>query len=110
MRSIVFGSWLALVLGGCIYANVNAPLSYRSPTPGDVQPATLGPEVQGEACNHLVLFLVAWGNGGYSAAVEDAKAKGGATLLADVQADQRVFNILGVYQKSCTRVRGRVVR
>jgi hypothetical protein len=99
-------AWLA---SGCIYANVRAPLSYRSPTPSDVA-APLGGSVDGEACNQMVLWVVAWGDGGYAAAVENAKAKSGAALLADVQADQRLFNVLGVYQKTCTRVRGRVVR
>lgn len=100
---------LGFFAGGCIYANVRAPLSYRSPTPSDVA-APLGPTAEGEACNHLVLYAVAWGDGGYGAAVEEAKARSGASLLADVQADNRIFNVLGVYQKSCTRVRGRVVR
>jgi hypothetical protein len=97
------------LLASCIYTNVRAPLSYRSPTPGDVQ-GPLGPEVEGEACSHAVLYLVGWGDGGYSAAVEDAKAKSMSSLLADVRADMRLFNVLGVYQKRCTRVRGRAVK
>jgi hypothetical protein len=100
---------VCVLLTGCIYTNVRAPLSYRSPTPSDVQ-GTLGPEAEGEACSQAVLYLVGWGDGGYSAAVEDAKTKSSATLLADVRADMRLFNVLGVYQKRCTRVRGRVVK
>lgn len=96
-------------LSSCVYANVSAPLAYRSPTPGDVS-APLGVEVVGEACSQLVLWMVAWGDGGYSAAVEDAKMKSGAALLVDVQSDRRIFNVLSVYQKVCTRVRGRTVR
>lgn len=98
-----------VLLASCIYTNVRAPLSYRSPTPADVQ-GPLGSEVEGEACSHAVLYLVGWGDGGYSAAVEDARAKSGAPLLADVRADMRLFNVLGVYQKRCTQVRGRAVR
>lgn len=97
------------VFTACIYANVQAPLAYRSPTPSDVA-GPLGPEVTGEACSHAVLGMVAWGDGGYSAAVEDAKAKSGATMLADVQADRRLFNVVSVYQRVCTQVRGRMVR
>jgi hypothetical protein len=97
------------LLGSCVYADVHAPLAYRSPTPLDVQ-APLGPEVTGEACSQVVLGLVAWGDGGYGAAVEDAKAKSGAALLVDVQSDRTLFNVLSVYQKVCTRVRGRSVR
>jgi hypothetical protein len=46
---------------------------------------------------------------GYAAALKNAKPKRGAPLPAEVQADQRLCNVLGVYQKSCTRVRGRSV-
>jgi hypothetical protein len=103
-------SFLATALcGGCIYANVHTPLSYRSPTPSDV-PGPLGPEVEAEVCNQMVMWVVAWGDAGYSAAVEKAKAASGASTLVDIQADTRVFNVLGVYQKSCTRIRARTVR
>jgi len=94
------------MLGGCLFANVHTPLSYRSPTPSDV-PGPLGPEATGEACNHVVLWLVAWGDGGYAAAVDNAKRSSGARMLVDVEADTRLFNILGLYQESCTRVRGK---
>lgn len=98
----------ALVFPGCIYANVKAPLSYRAPTPADVG-GKLGREVTGEACNYSVLALVAWGDGSYAAAVAQARQSAGVQLIADVKADVRFFNILGVYQESCTRVTGRAV-
>jgi hypothetical protein len=102
---------LPLLLGGCIYANIEQPLSYRSPTPIDVAPAPLGADgAEGEACNHVILFLVAFGDGGYRAAMEDAIQKSQARLLADVKADSNFMNVLGVYQRTCTRVRGRVVK
>lgn len=107
-RSFKAGALLCM-LSGCVYANVSAPLAYRSPTPGDIA-GPLGSEVNGESCSQVVLWLVAWGDGGYAAAVADAKAKSGAALLADVQADRSLFNVLSVYQKGCTRVRGRIVR
>lgn len=97
---------ILLAASGCIFTNVQMPLSYRSPTPSDA-PGPLGPEATGEACNHVVLWLVAWGDGGYSAAVEDAKRSSGAHMLVDVEADTRLFNILGLYQKSCTIVHGK---
>jgi hypothetical protein len=100
---------LVCLFSGCVYANVSAPLAYRSPTPADIT-GPLGNEVDGESCSHLVLWLVAWGDGGYAAAVADAKAKSGASLLADVQADRSLFNVMSVYQEGCTRVRGRIVR
>jgi hypothetical protein len=101
-------SLMLLAGSGCLYSNVHTPLSYRSPTPGDV-PGPLGPAVTGEACNHVLLWLVAWGDGGYSAAVDDAKRGSSARMLADVEADTKLFNVLGVYQQSCTRVRGKTV-
>ncbi|MBI5549107.1 MAG: hypothetical protein HY901_34920 [Deltaproteobacteria bacterium] len=102
--------WALIASSGYIYANVNTPLSYRSPTPADVPVGQMGPEVQGTACNYAVLGLVAWGDGGYAAAVEEAKTRSGAQLLADVKADRTFFNVLGVYQRSCTQVTGKTVR
>ena len=103
LRASLITLLAATAFNGCIYANYRSPVSYRSPTPSDV-PGPLGPEVEGESCNKLVLWLVAWGDAAYSAAVDAAKAKSGASMLADVQVDNRVYNVLGVYQKSCTRI------
>lgn len=97
---------VAVAATGCVYTHVTMPLSYRSPTPAEVS-GPLGEEVDGKACSQVVLYMVAWGDGGYAAAVENAKQKSGAALLADLRADTEGFNILGVYQKRCTRVRGR---
>jgi hypothetical protein len=101
--------WLSLLVTSCVYTNVNTPLSYRAPTPSEVQ-GPLGESVTGEACNQAVLGLVAWGDGGYAAAVEDAKQRSGARLLADVKSDTKLFNVLFVYSKACTRVTGFAVR
>jgi hypothetical protein len=100
---------LAFSLTGCLYANVNTPLSYRAPTPNEV-PGPLTQQVSGEACNRAVLGLVAWGDGGYAAAIEDAKQHSGARLLADVRADSSLFNVLFIYSKACTRVTGYAVK
>ena len=107
IRSVVGA--LIVLSSGCIYANVKTPLSYRSPTPADVG-GQMGGEVEGRACNRAILGLVAWGDGGYSAAVANAKAVSDAQMLADVRADNNLLNILGVYQELCTRVTGRVVK
>ena len=101
----------ATLVQGCIYANVTTPLSYRSPTPGDVGGvAHLGPEVTGRACNHGVLYLVGWGDAGYGRALEDARRQAPQAVLADVRADSNGFNVLGVYQRMCTTIRARVVQ
>jgi hypothetical protein len=97
----------ALALAGCIYTDVRTPLQYNSPTPGDVG-NNLGQEVQGRACNYVFLYLLAIGDGGYDAAVRDARAKSGAQLIADVKADTSILNVLSVYQRQCTVVSGRV--
>jgi hypothetical protein len=100
---------LACVVPGCIYADVKTPLAYRAPTVVEAK-ASGGADVEGKACNQVVLGLVAWGDGGYAAAVADAKARSGATELADVRADSTFFNVLFLYDKACTRVTAKAVR
>ena len=106
MRSLIL---MGFLVSGCLYANVNTPLSYRAATPNEVQ-GPLNEVAHGEACNQAILGLVAWGDGGYAAAVEDAKQHSGARMLADVRADTRLFNVLFIYAKACTRVTGYAVR
>jgi TRL (tRNA-associated locus)-like protein len=107
MRSIL--AVISCAVSGCIYADVKTPLAYRAPTTVEANAAG-GAEVEGTACNQAVLGLVAWGDGGYAAAVADAKAKSGATQLADVRADTTFFNVLFLYDKACTRVTAKAVR
>ena len=99
-------------LSGCLYANVTTPMSYRSPTPQDVGGVDkLGEEVEGVACTHDVLGLVLWGDCGYAKAMENAKASlGGSSVLADVQADFKVLNILSLYGRYCTVVHARALK
>jgi hypothetical protein len=108
VRSIFGGAALSLLLTGCLYADVRAPLSYGSATPGDAG-GNLGQEVTGSGCNSAILWLVAWGDGGYEAAVKDARANSNAPFLVDVKADTTYTNVLfGVYQHQCTMVTARV--
>ena len=100
---------MACAVSGCIYADVKTPLAYRAPTSVEAR-AVGGADVEGTACNQAVLGLVAWGDGGYAAAVADAKAKSGATELADVRADSTFFNVLFLYDKACTRVTAKAIR
>ena len=108
-RSIIGAALASALLTGCLYADVRAPLSYGSATPGDAN-GNLGKEVTGSACNSAVLWLVAWGDGGYDGAVRDAKKQAGdAPFLVDVKADTTYSNILfGIYQHQCTNVVARV--
>ena len=99
---------LALALTGCLYTNVTAPLSYGSATPGDAN-GNLGPEVTGSACNYAILWLVAFGDGGYEGAVRNARADAKAPFLVDVKSDTTYTNVLfGTYQKQCTEITARV--
>ncbi len=100
---------IACALSGCFYADVKTPLAYRAPTAIEAQADTAA-DVEGTACNQVVLGLFAWGDGGYAAAVADAKARSGALQLADVRADTTFFNVLFIYDKACTRVTAKAVR
>jgi hypothetical protein len=100
---------MACAVSGCIYADIKTPLAYRAPTAVEAKAAG-GTDVEGIACNQAVLGLVAWGDGGYAAAVADAKAKVGPAELADVRADTTFFNVLFLYDKACTRVTAKAIR
>ena len=100
---------MACMASGCIYADVKTPLAYRAATAVEAK-AGGAADVEGTACNQAVLGLVAWGDGGYAAAVADAKAKSGATQLADVRADSTFFNVLFLYDKACTHITAKAVR
>lgn len=106
--SILGAAALSTLLTGCLYADVRAPLSYGSATPGDAG-GNLGQEVTGSGCNTAILWLFAWGDGGYDAAVKAASSQVNATFLVDVKADTTYTNVLlGLYQKQCTHVTARV--
>jgi hypothetical protein len=106
----MFAVLAAVSATGCVYANVTTPLSYRAPTAQEAKIETGAADVEGVACDHAVLGLVAWGDAGYAAAVADARARSGAAALADLRSDTTFFNVLFVYARSCTRVTGKAVR
>jgi hypothetical protein len=108
MRALFSTVALAVALPGCLYADVRAPLSYGSATPSDAN-GSLGAEVKGSACNVGILWLVAFGDGGYDAAVRDARGNTNAAFLVDVKSDTTYKNILfGVYQRQCTEITARI--
>jgi len=113
MTKSVLGMMLCvLALTGCglIYTNVSVPRAYRSATSGDVPNGKTDTIVTGEACNQSVLFLVAWGNGGYAAAVKHAlQDQPSNAMLYDVTADTKAQSVLfGLYTRVCTIVMGKV--
>lgn len=96
-------------LSSCIYSNVRTPYGYLSSTPGDVKAQTADPVVTGRGCNHSVLFLIAWGDGGYAGAARDAMKDNPGAILYDVKSDIHATAVLfGLYTRQCTVVTGRV--
>lgn len=103
------------LLAGCgiVYTDIQFPRAYRSASPIDVQSKSNGSDkvVTGEGCNYSVLFLVAWGNGGYASAIGHAlKNEPSGAILYDVHTDiKATVYLLGAYSKVCTVVTGKVV-
>lgn len=100
-------------LSGCglIFTDVHTPRAYRTATPSEVRTSAQDPVVEGRACNQSVLFLFAWGDGGYLAATEDALKGHPDGILYDVKTDVRATGAaLGAWLRVCTVVRGKVGR
>ena len=109
----IFALLATVVLSGCgiIYTDIEGPRAYRSATPIDVQSKKRTQKVViGESCYQSVLWLVAWGGGGYVPSVEDAlKDEPPGSILYDVQTDVKAqVYVFGMYAKVCTVVRGKV--
>jgi hypothetical protein len=100
----------ALSACGLLYTDVKAPRGYRSATPSDVKTAPDDPMVKGESCSRSVMWLVAWGDASYDAALKDAlKTRDG--ILYDVRSDLKVQGyLLGLYTKECTILSGKVAK
>jgi len=96
-------------MSGCLYTDIRVPRAYRSSTPSDVKAATTDTQVSGQACYRSVLYLIAWGDGGYAAATRDALKHSPGAVLYDVKVDisARSF-VLGMYARNCTVVSGRI--
>lgn len=104
---------LAGFLSGCgiLYTNIRVPYSYNSATPSDVHPTKDDPIATAQACNRTLLFLVAWGNGGYTAATSKALEPYPGLTLYDVKTDIKVDSyVVGLYTRTCTVVTGKVAK
>ena len=98
----------ALLLSGCLYTDIRVPRAYRSATPADVKATPEDPAVSGRSCDRTVLYLAAWGDAGYAAAVRDALKDKPDAILYDVKSDVKVNSyLLGLYSQTCTIVSGR---
>lgn len=95
---------------GLLYTNVKVPRGYRTATPAEVKSAPDDPTVTGKACNRSAIYLFAWGDGSYAAAVKDALGSRDG-IMYDVRADIKVnAYVLGLYTQACTMVSGRVAK
>ena len=110
LKSIFCIGFGLIFLSGCgiLYTNSHVPRSYRSASPSDVQAKNTDPMGSGQACNYSLLFLFAWGNGGYASATRKALQQHPQALLYDVKADTKVKSFLGLYSEFCTIVTGKM--
>ncbi len=103
---------MAFLLSGCglLYTDIHVPRAYRSASPIDVDSKASDTIVPGQGCNHSVLYLVAWGHGGYAGAIKNALAEEpSGSILYDVHTDLNAKGyLLGLYTRSCTVVTGKV--
>ena len=103
---------LSMFLGGCgiLYTDVQVPRAYRSASPVDVTSKPTDSVVTGKSCNKSVLFLFAWGRGGYVDAVRNAlEGQPTGSILYDVQIDLKAeVYLIGLYTQTCTIVTGKV--
>lgn len=81
---------LSLTLSACVYSKVVAPMDT------DVQQTTLGPKI-GRASSQSLLWLVAWGDGGVSAAAKD----GGLKRVDHLDVETMII-FFGLYAKVTT--------
>ena|SRR6185312_2672835 len=95
---------------GLLYTKVNLPRGYRSATPADVKASPSDPVVSGESCSRSVLWLVAWGDQSYDAALKKGLGdKDG--IMYDVRSDVKVHAyVLGLYTKVCTILTGKLAK
>jgi hypothetical protein len=95
---------------GILYTDVKAPRGYRSATPSDVKTSPEDPSVTGQSCSRSVLWLVAWGDESYDAALKNALGSRDG-ILYDVRSDMKVSAyVLGLYTKVCTVLSGKVAK
>ncbi len=108
MRYLLLLSAAFLSSCGLLYTDIKVPRGYRTATPAEVKASPDDPTVTGRACNRSAVYLFAWGDGSYAAAVKDALgARDG--ILYDVRADVKVnAYVLGIYTQACTMISGRV--
>lgn len=99
---------------GGLYTDITSPVAlghlttYQITAESDYE--SLG-FVEGVSTGTVIFGLIATGDFGYGAAIQDALLQApGATRLLDITVDSHLTSILGIYAKYTTRVLGRAVR
>lgn len=97
MKNVLFFVMVAVTIlsaSGCAYSNIRGPYDVN------IENTDFGTKV-GRSSNYSVLWLVAWGDGGYKAAADN----GGIKVMkhADYQFTQYLF---GLYARETTIVYG----
>lgn len=102
---------IAAAFSGCLYTNIQAPRAYRAAAPSEVKSFPSDPTASGTSCFYSVLFMVAWGDGGYAAACREALKGSPDKVLYDVKSDVKQTSILlGLWSRTCTKIEGRVAQ
>ncbi len=95
---------------GILYTDVKVPRGWRTAAPSDVHSASDDPAVRGEACSRSVMWLFAWGDSSYDAALKSALG-GRDAIMYDVRSDLKLqAYLLGLYTKDCTILTGKAAK
>lgn len=98
---------VASVPTGLIYTGVTGPVGVAVANYPEYK--VIGP-AKGTSSSIGVLGIAAAGDGGASAAYKDALSNARADALIDVQVDQKLMSVLGLFSKHTTIVKGTAVK
>lgn len=92
---------------GMLYTGATGPVSVAAANYPEYE--VMGPAT-GTSSAIGVLGIIATGDGGANAAYQDALSKARADALINVQVDQKVTSVLGLFSKHTTIVKGIAVK
>ena len=98
---------VASVPTGLIYTGVTGPVGIATANYPEYK--VIGP-AEGTSSSIGVLGIAAAGDGGASKAYQNALSNARADALIDVQVDQKVMSVLGLFSKHTTIVKGTAVK
>ncbi len=98
---------VASVPTGLIYTGATGPVSVAAANYPEYK--VIGP-AEGTSSAVGVLGIAAAGNAGASKAYQDALRRAEADALVDVQVDQKITSVLGLFSKHTTIVKGTAIK